>query len=124
MKIYPRMKLFYNWMKTIQKGPRIGSFQWQGRNSTTNLELNPGTTPSGLDDYPRASHPSKDEYHVDIKCWMAMSSNVLLNLAILAHDSDWLPTITADQQLFNNLTLLDQLHWSEQSHGYFDYGYH
>ncbi|KAE9547251.1 hypothetical protein FO519_009536, partial [Halicephalobus sp. NKZ332] len=124
LKIYPRLKLLYIWMKDIQKGPIEGSFQWQGRNATSDLELNPGTTPSGLDDYPRASHPSKDEYHLDIKCWMAMSSTVLLNLANLANDTDWLPTITADQKLFNDLDLLDKLHWSDATQGYYDYGNH
>ena len=59
-KMYPRLKLLYNWMKTIQKGPIDGTFQWQGRDGTSNLQLNPPTLPSGLDDFPRASHPSKD----------------------------------------------------------------
>ncbi|KAE9547252.1 hypothetical protein FO519_009537, partial [Halicephalobus sp. NKZ332] len=122
VKMYPRLKLFYNWMKTIQKGPVDGSFQWQGRDGTFELQLNPATLPSGLDDYPRATHPSKDEYHLDIKCWMAMSSTVLLNLANLANDTDWLPTITADQKLFNDLDLLDKLHWSDATQGYYDYG--
>uniref|UniRef100_A0AC35G0G3 Glycosyl hydrolase family 63 C-terminal domain-containing protein n=1 Tax=Panagrolaimus sp. PS1159 TaxID=55785 RepID=A0AC35G0G3_9BILA len=60
IRIFPRLKLLYTWLKDIQKGPKEGSCQWQGRNGTTDLELNPGTTPSGLDDYPRASHPDPE----------------------------------------------------------------
>uniref|UniRef100_A0A914QII3 mannosyl-oligosaccharide glucosidase n=1 Tax=Panagrolaimus davidi TaxID=227884 RepID=A0A914QII3_9BILA len=124
IRIFPRLKLLYTWLKDIQKGPKEGSCQWQGRNGTTDLELNPGTTPSGLDDYPRASHPDSQEYHVDMRCWMAMSSTVMLKLAKLANATDWIPTIQSDQILFNNLTALDQLHWSDSAKGYFDYGLH
>ncbi|KAE9547813.1 hypothetical protein FO519_008979, partial [Halicephalobus sp. NKZ332] len=33
-------------------------------------------------------------------------------------------TITADQKLFNDLDLLDKLHWSDAAQGYYDYGNH
>lgn len=62
-RMYPRLKLFYNWLKRIQRGPYEGTFQWQGRDTGNQdglEELNPRTLPSGLDDYPRATHPTKD----------------------------------------------------------------
>uniref|UniRef100_A0A914XXV2 mannosyl-oligosaccharide glucosidase n=1 Tax=Panagrolaimus superbus TaxID=310955 RepID=A0A914XXV2_9BILA len=124
VRIFPRLKLLYTWLKDIQKGPKKGSCQWQGRNGTTDLELNPGTTPSGLDDYPRASHPTNQEYHIDMRCWMAMSSTVMLKLAKISNATDWIPIIQADQILFNNVTALNELHWSEAAKGYFDYGLH
>ena len=55
---------------------------------------------------------------------MAMSSSVLLDLAKLVNDTEWLSTITADQKLFNDLDLLDKLHWSDDAQGYYDYGNH
>ena len=139
IRLYPRMRLLYTWLRDIQKGPWQGTFQWQGRNATTNLQLNPQTLPSGLDDFPRATHPTNavnntlscgsvyfrfQEYHVDMRCWMAMSSTVMLKLAKMANATDWMAEIQRDQTLFNNLTDLDTLHWVEDSKGYFDYGLH
>ena len=58
--MYPRLKQWYLWLRDSQQGPLRGTFQWQGRNSTTILELNPKTLPSGLDDFPRSSHPNSN----------------------------------------------------------------
>uniref|UniRef100_A0A7E4WC93 Mannosyl-oligosaccharide glucosidase n=1 Tax=Panagrellus redivivus TaxID=6233 RepID=A0A7E4WC93_PANRE len=124
VQLYPRLKLWYTWLRTSQAGPHKGTFRWRSRNATTNLELNPKTLPSGLDDFPRASHPSGEEYHLDLLCWMAMSSRVLRQIAEYASDTEFMPDIEADMTLFNDPENLDKWHWNEAKQRYFDFGSH
>lgn len=51
--------------------------QWRGRDPDDD-RLNALTLASGLDDYPRASHPSQtEECHVDVLSWLALGCRVM-----------------------------------------------
>lgn len=62
--------------------------RWKGRDGTTNRELNPKTLMSGLDDYPRASHPTPDERHVDLLAWMALASHAMAAVGTAAGEQN------------------------------------
>lgn len=42
---------------------------------------------SGLDDYPRASHPSEDERHVDLRCWMYLAADCMSSISEFLENS-------------------------------------
>ncbi|KAL3863051.1 hypothetical protein ACJMK2_004833 [Sinanodonta woodiana] len=120
--VFPRLKVWYDWYNTSQVGERPSTYRWRGRDAQTRRELNPKTLTSGLDDFPRASHPTDDEYHVDLRCWMALASKLMSDIAaIVGEDSG---AYLATNKLLTDNSLLDELHWSEKKQQYSDFGLH
>ncbi|CAG5091136.1 Oidioi.mRNA.OKI2018_I69.PAR.g12876.t1.cds [Oikopleura dioica] len=121
--LYPRIKAWFSWFNTTQAGPIPGTYTWQGRHiGPENLELNPKTLTSGLDDFPRASHPTKDEYHLDLRCWMALAAQVLGKMAIKLGQSNY-EYLQLETELKDN-TKLNKLHWDAEAKQFSDYGLH
>ena len=121
-----RLEQWFQWYNRTQIGSVPFSYRWRGRNASSIVELNPKTLASGLDDYPRASHPTDAERHVDLRCWMALASSVIGKLyALQAREYEE----TANRyshyaQLLSDNERLDQLHWAEQFGFYADFGSH
>ncbi|XP_075049758.1 mannosyl-oligosaccharide glucosidase [Mixophyes fleayi] len=119
---FPRLQTWYNWFNETQNGPLPYTYRWRGRDKDTVRFLNPKTLTSGLDDYPRASHPSDDERHVDLRCWMALASEVMADICkLLGEDGS---RYKESQMALSDNSLLDQLHWAEKLGAYADYGNH
>lgn len=121
-KLYPRLQVWFDWFNATQNGDLPGTYRWRGRDPTVIREINPKTLTSGLDDYPRASHPNVDERHVDLRCWIATAAKVLAEISeVLNRPScKYLDT-------FNYLSdneLLNKLHWSHTAQRYSDFGLH
>lgn len=121
-RLFPRLKTWFEWYNTTQSGLLPNSYRWRGRDKDTNLFLNPKTLTSGLDDYPRASHPSADERHVDLHCWMALSSGIMARIAQLLGEPHQDYQLT--HQVLSDNNLLNELHWSEQLRAFSDFGNH
>ncbi|CAB3406199.1 unnamed protein product [Caenorhabditis bovis] len=123
-RIYPRLEKWFLWLRSTQFGPSRTTFRWRGRNETIATELNPKTLSSGLDDYPRASHPTPEEYHLDLRCWLALCGKVLERLSKhYGTDSDHRKFSKHKEEL-NDLESLVRDHWSEKDGGFFDFGKH
>ncbi|XP_074600766.1 mannosyl-oligosaccharide glucosidase [Brevipalpus obovatus] len=121
--IFPKLDSWFGWFNRTQTGPRQGTYRWHGRNPNVLNELNPKTLMSGLDDYPRASHPTDDEIHLDLRCWMAFASRIMHKIAsFIGHSSA--PRYSISYDYLSDNALLDQLHWSEQNQMYCDFGLH
>ena len=121
-RMWPRLVTWYTWFNTTQIGDTRGSYRWRGRNASAVRELNPKTLTSGLDDYPRASHPTLDERHVDLRCWMALASRLMADIGRLLGRRDSRKFEETAQYLYDN-TALDKLHWSVGHQTYMDWGF-
>ncbi|KAL6521507.1 ADP-ribosylation factor GTPase-activating protein gcs1 [Orobanche gracilis] len=79
---------------------------------------------SGFDDYPRASHPSEDERHVDLRCWMQLAADCMSSISEFLEDSDIGKEYGLTAKLLSDFELLNQMHFDYSSGAYFDYGNH
>ncbi|XP_024535407.1 alpha-glucosidase 2 isoform X1 [Selaginella moellendorffii] len=120
-KTFPRLQAWFGWFNRTQAGTFPGTYYWHGR-SITDKELNAKSLSSGLDDYPRASHPSADERHVDLRCWMALAAKSMVMIAkiIGAPHEEY----EAMSQVLSDFDVLNQLHYDRKRGRYYDYGNH
>ncbi|CAB3367365.1 Hypothetical predicted protein [Cloeon dipterum] len=121
-RFWPRLQKWFSWYNVSQIGPVPGSYRWRGRSVNAIHELNPKTLTSGLDDYPRASHPTEEERHVDLTCWMAVASQTMALIADKIGQnserySDTFATLSDPLQM-------NKLFWSESMRRYADFGLH
>ncbi|CAM6105574.1 unnamed protein product [Calypogeia fissa] len=122
--LYPRLAVWFNWFNTTQIGKEPDSYYWRGR-VDTDQKLNPPTLTSGMDDYPRASHPSDDERHVDLRCWIANASDAMALLARVAGiPYEEYKKYEVTSRNLGNLTRLNELHLDNETGRYYDYGNH
>lgn len=120
--IFPRLKKWFDWYNTTQRGSEPLTYRWRGRDFKPKHELNPKTLTSGLDDFPRASHPTVDERHVDLRCWIALAAGILADIAkAIGEDHS---EYTSTYKVLTDNKLLEKLHWWPQKQRYADYGLH
>ncbi|KAL6983885.1 ADP-ribosylation factor GTPase-activating protein gcs1, partial [Sarracenia purpurea var. burkii] len=90
---FVRLEAWFQWFNTTQSGKDMSSYYWHGRDNATTRELNPKTLSSGLDDYPRASHPSEEERHLDLRCWMLLGADCMYSISKLLRKEKELGTV-------------------------------
>ncbi|XP_060809205.1 mannosyl-oligosaccharide glucosidase isoform X3 [Amyelois transitella] len=120
-RMFSRLQAWYQWFQSTQKGEEPTSYRWRGREDTGD-QLNPKTLTSGIDDYPRASHPSNIERHVDLRCWMYAAADSMAVIADALNRDTSKFEATRDQ--LSDEDLLNELHWSPHTQTYADYGLH
>ncbi|KAL9857551.1 Alpha-glucosidase 2 [Arabidopsis thaliana] len=123
---FVRLDAWFKWFNTSQIGKEKGSYYWHGRDNITNRELNPQSLSSGLDDYPRASHPNEDERHVDLRCWMYLAADCMNSIQEFMGKNDILVTedYSSIAKLLSDFTLLNQMHYDKDHGAYLDFGNH
>ncbi|KAK8485543.1 hypothetical protein V6N13_090462 [Hibiscus sabdariffa] len=122
---FVRLEAWFQWYNTTQSGKDIGSYYWHGRDNLTIRELNPKTLSSGLDDYPRASHPTEDERHLDLRCWMLLAADCMVSIAELVGKEYKLgKDYVSTSKLLSDFNTLNEMHFDHASGTYFDFGNH
>ncbi|XP_056842640.1 alpha-glucosidase 2 isoform X2 [Raphanus sativus] len=123
---FVRLDAWFQWFNTSQKGKEMGSYFWHGRDSLTNRQLNPQSLSSGLDDYPRASHPTEDERHVDLRCWMYLAADCMNSIIEFLGEKDRPATVDyrSTVKLLADFNLLNQMHYDHDLGAYLDFGNH
>ncbi|XVE85298.1 hypothetical protein DITRI_Ditri17bG0080500 [Diplodiscus trichospermus] len=122
---YVRLEAWFQWFNTTQSGKDSGSYYWHGRDNSTIRELNPKTLSSGLDDYPRSSHPTDDERHLDLRCWMLLAADCMDSIAELIDKEKKLgKEYGSTAKLLSDFDTLNQMHFDHASGAYFDFGNH
>ncbi|XP_004696166.1 mannosyl-oligosaccharide glucosidase [Echinops telfairi] len=123
-KAFPRLYAWFSWLHQSQIGPVPLSYRWRGRDPALPNLLNPKTLPSGLDDYPRASHPSTAERHLDLRCWVALGARVLLRLAEQLGEAEAVANLSPLATSLEAEASLDELHWAPELGVFADFGNH
>ncbi|KAM7487154.1 hypothetical protein LguiB_024638 [Lonicera macranthoides] len=122
---FVRLESWFQWFNTTQSGKDTSSYFWHGRDNKTNRELNPKTLSSGLDDYPRASHPSEEERHLDLRCWMFLAADCMHSISkLLLKESELGKEYGLTAKLLSDFELLNQMHFDNAYGAYFDFGNH
>ncbi|KMZ58741.1 Mannosyl-oligosaccharide glucosidase [Zostera marina] len=120
-----RLEAWFQWFNTTQSGKEMYTYYWHGRDNITMRELNPKTLMSGLDDYPRASHPSEIERHLDLRCWMLLAADCLQSIAKVFGNKDSLEKgYDRMVEYLSNFENLNEMHLDVKSGAYFDFGNH
>ncbi|KAK9276690.1 hypothetical protein L1049_006226 [Liquidambar formosana] len=122
---FVRLEAWFQWFNTTQSGKEMSSYFWHGRDNATIRELNPKSLSSGLDDYPRASHPSEEERHVDLRCWMLLAADCMHSIAELSEKkNDMGKMYGSTAKLLSDFEILNQMHFDDAYGAYFDFGNH
>ncbi|KAJ7961629.1 mannosyl-oligosaccharide glucosidase GCS1-like [Quillaja saponaria] len=120
-----RLEAWFQWFNRSQSGNQMSSYYWHGRDNTTTRELNPKTLSSGFDDYPRASHPSGDERHLDLRCWIFLAADCMHSISELhVKATSSAMNYGATAKLLSNFEILNQMHFDYAYGAYFDFGNH
>jgi mannosyl-oligosaccharide glucosidase len=119
---WPRLDKWFRWYNSTQAGLITGSYRWRGRDELSKTELNPKTLTSGLDDYPRASHPSADERHLDLRCWMAVAARTMSTVEDLVLPPGRKREYGDLADMLEDYDSLKRLHWDSKSKVFSDFG--
>lgn len=101
------------------------NFRWSSREKNVKNKLNPLTLDSGLDDYPRASHPTLYERHLDLRCWILFAAEAMLKVGQRIE----VPPPELEQYSFlatklRNFENLKKLHLETKKKWFLDFGFH
>ncbi len=109
-RLAPGLDLWVCWLLATLRAKGNKGFRWRGRDPE-DKRVNPITLDSGLDDFPRAMHPSDEERHLDALCWMILSCQIMSRIQHL------LPSNAPDYSMLGQdlLKEMKAVHWDGEA---------
>uniref|UniRef100_M4DGG7 Mannosyl-oligosaccharide glucosidase n=1 Tax=Brassica campestris TaxID=3711 RepID=M4DGG7_BRACM len=97
---------------------------WQRQYNRSRTKPSCNTVASGMDDYPRASHPSDGEMHVDLRCWIYLAADCMKFITTFLQRKKTEEDYSSIVHQLSDFDDLNKMHYDRDHKTYLDFGNH
>ncbi|KAF3584112.1 hypothetical protein F2Q69_00026044 [Brassica cretica] len=123
---FARLEAWFQWVIHFPKREEGGKFllAWQRQYNRSRTKPSCNTVASGMDDYPRVSHPSDDEMHVDLRCWIYLAADCMKFITTFLQRKKAEEDYSSIVHQLSDFDDLNKMHYDRDHKTYLDFGNH